>query len=171
MGPGEHHGHGRQPGGERGPGKPAGGERGHGKPAKPGKHGKHERHDGGRRGEDPRHAGAQTFRRGRALEFLQRLEVQRATLAGQLARPELQAIHQVIGGELKAVELLRNEFIQLFELHEGVPPVGAEEEEDEEEATGASAAEAARGAPLEPQGGAAAEEAPGESAPETPGGA
>ena len=153
MGPGEHHGHGRQ----------LGGERGHGKPGKPGKH---ERHDGGRRGEDPRHAGAQTFRRGRALEFLRRLEVQRATLVGQLARPELHAIHQVIGGELKAVELLRNEFIQLFELHEGVPPAGA----GTEEATGGPPAEPARGAPVEP-GSALAEEALGESAPERPGGA
>lgn len=164
MGPGEHHGHGREPGGGRGHGKPAGDQRGHGKPDK---HGKHERHDGGRGAEDPRHAGAQTFRRGRALEFLQRLEVQRATLSSQLARPELQAIHQVIAGELKAVELLRNEFVQLFELHEGVPSAGA----GTEEATGAPPAEPARGALLEPQGGAPAEEAPGASAPEPGAGA
>ena len=82
----------------------------------------HHRHDE-RRGH-PHHGphrhggGAQTFRRGRALDFLKRLEVKRATLAKQLEQTELQAIYAVISGELKAVELIRNEFIELFELHE-----------------------------------------------------
>jgi hypothetical protein len=49
---------------------------------------------------------------------LQRLDVKRATLVQQLAQPELQAIHQVVSGELKAVELIRNEFIELFDLYE-----------------------------------------------------
>ncbi|WP_067934487.1 hypothetical protein [Alicyclobacillus kakegawensis] len=73
------------------------------------RHGEHHGH---------KHHGAQTFRRGRALEFLQRLDVKRETLIQQLAQPELQAIHQVLSGELKAIELVRNEFIEFFDLRE-----------------------------------------------------
>jgi hypothetical protein len=75
-------------------------------------------HDHHHRGPHRHGDGAQTFRRGRALDFLKRLEVKRATLAKQLEQTELQAIYSVISGELKAVELIRNEFIELFELHE-----------------------------------------------------
>ena len=82
----------------------------------------HLRHDGmherSHRGPHRHGGGAQTFRRGRALDFLKRLDVKRATLAKQLEQTELQAIYSVISGELKAVELIRNEFIELFELHE-----------------------------------------------------
>lgn len=79
--------------------------------------GHHGRHGHGHR--DHQHPGAQTFRRGRVLDFLQQLNVKQATLVHQLQQTELQAIHPVLSGELKAVELIRNEFIALFELHEG----------------------------------------------------
>lgn len=59
-----------------------------------------------------------TFRRGRAIEFLDRLNVKRATLKQQLESPELQSINPILVGELKAVETIINEFIQLFEIHE-----------------------------------------------------
>ncbi len=64
------------------------------------------------------HRGAKTFRRRRALEFLERLYVKRATLKQQLQTPELQPIHPVLTGELKAIEMVMNEFIQLFDIHE-----------------------------------------------------
>ncbi|WP_174520856.1 hypothetical protein [Alicyclobacillus acidiphilus] len=85
-----------------------------------GEHGGRNRHMkcGDGRGGHPKHGGAQTFRRGRALEFLQRLDIKRATLSQQLAQRELASIHPVISGELKAIELVRNEFIELFELYE-----------------------------------------------------
>jgi hypothetical protein len=83
-------------------------------------HRKHGRHHDGHSGKGHKHSGAQTFRRGRALEFLQRLDVKRTTLLQQLEQPKLQAIHQVIGGELKAIEMVRNEFIDLFDLHENM---------------------------------------------------
>lgn len=102
---------------------PPGGPRGHGP------HGSH----GSRHGDE--HLGAQTFRLGRALDFLQRLDVHRATLKSQLEQAELKAIHSVLTGELKAIELVRNEFIDAFGLgspqrHRGghrrtiVPPPG-----------------------------------------------
>lgn len=63
--------------------------------------------------------GAKTFRRGRAMDFLERLQVKRTTLKQQLVTAEFQEINQVILGELKAIELVINEFIKHFELHEG----------------------------------------------------
>ncbi|MCH7323617.1 2-keto-3-deoxygluconate kinase [Solibacillus sp. MA9] len=75
----------------------------------------------GRRGEgecSPRYKGAQTFRRGRALEFYRQLETKRDTLKKQLAVPELQSIHPVIAGELKATEAIMNDFVALFQLNE-----------------------------------------------------
>jgi hypothetical protein len=80
----------------------------------------HEHHDAGEHG--PHHhghhqGGAQTFRRGRVLEFLQQLDIKRTTLLQQLQQPELQSLSQVLSGELKAVELIRNEFIEWFALH------------------------------------------------------
>lgn len=65
-----------------------------------------------------KHTGAQTFRRGRALDFLQRLNIKRDTLMKQLALPELKAILPVVSGELKAIETVRDEFVCLFELNE-----------------------------------------------------
>lgn len=74
-----------------------------------------------RRGEGeclPRRKGAQTFRRGRALEFYRQLETKRDTLKKQLEAPELQSIHPVIAGELKATEAIMNDFVGLFQLNE-----------------------------------------------------
>lgn len=68
---------------------------------------------GGRRGH---HAGAKTFRRGRAIEFLGRMHVRRESLKRQLETPELQSVNPVLVGELKAVEMVIDEFAQLFEI-------------------------------------------------------
>jgi len=64
------------------------------------------------------HNGAQTFRRGRALAFYEQLMVKRETLKQQLESPELQSIHPMIAGELKATEGIINEFKAAFELEE-----------------------------------------------------
>jgi len=64
---------------------------------------------------------AQTFRRGRALAFLEKLNVNRATLQRQLQTPELDSIKQVISGELKATEAIIEEFIHIFQIHEVTP--------------------------------------------------
>mgnify|MGYP001031220394 CR=1 FL=1 len=76
----------------------------------------HHRGGGHKRKDHPR--GAKTFRRGRALEFLSRMNVRRATLKQQLESPELQSINPILVGELKAVETIIDEFTQLFEIHE-----------------------------------------------------
>ncbi|GMK42697.1 hypothetical protein PCCS19_57570 [Paenibacillus sp. CCS19] len=79
------------------------------------------RHRGGRhkghRGKHHHHHGAQTFRRGRATQFLERLHVRRDTLRQQLDAPELAAIRQVVLGELKAIELVIEEYVRHFELN------------------------------------------------------
>lgn len=62
--------------------------------------------------------GAQTFRRGRAIAFLETLHVRRATLSRQLNEAEFEAIKPVISGELKAVDAIIQEFIHMFELRE-----------------------------------------------------
>lgn len=73
----------------------------------------------GRKGKsDGRAEGAQTFRRGRALHFLERLELKKETLAAQLEENSYESIHPVIAGELKAVDGIIREFVQVFELHE-----------------------------------------------------
>lgn len=61
--------------------------------------------------------GAKTFRRGRAIEFLNRLNVKQATLKKQLETPELQAASPIIAGELKAIEAIIDEFTDLFEIN------------------------------------------------------
>lgn len=78
---------------------------------------------GSRRGRDleqggERKKGAQTFRRGRALEFYRQLVIKCETLKGQLEAPELQSIHPIIAGELKATESIMNDFVALFQLDE-----------------------------------------------------
>ncbi len=75
----------------------------------------------GDRGCEGRHKGrhpdgAKTFRRGRALEFLNVLEVKRATLKQQVEAPEYQEIKPVLLGELKAVEMVIDEYTRHFEL-------------------------------------------------------
>ncbi|MCY0881725.1 MAG: hypothetical protein OWS74_06990 [Firmicutes bacterium] len=84
----------------------------------PNHHHSHRRHDAMGDGGLCSHQRAQTFRRGRVLEFLQRLDIKRNTLICQLKQPELQTIHPVLSGELKAIETVRNEFIALFNLCE-----------------------------------------------------
>ncbi|MDZ5605541.1 hypothetical protein U2I54_00045 [Bacillus pseudomycoides] len=62
--------------------------------------------------------GPKTFRRGRAIAFLEMMNLKRATIKQQLEAPEFQSIHQILVGELKAIDMVINEFIQLFEIHE-----------------------------------------------------
>ena len=81
-------------------------------------HMKGEKHRGGRHKGKHHHHGAQTFRRGRALEFLERLKIKSITLKQQLEAPEFQEIKPIILGELKAIELVIDEFTKHFELHE-----------------------------------------------------
>lgn len=81
-------------------------------------HEKGDKHKGHKRRGHHHHHGAQTFRRGRALDFLERLNVKRTTLKQQLDSPEYHEIKQVILGELKAIEMVIDEFTKQFELHE-----------------------------------------------------
>jgi hypothetical protein len=76
--------------------------------------GEHEK----RRGPDSYKRGAKTFRRGRAIAFLDMLNLKRKTLKQQLETPELQSINPILVGELKAIETVINEYVQLFELYE-----------------------------------------------------
>ncbi|UNK16072.1 hypothetical protein MNQ98_16160 [Paenibacillus sp. N3/727] len=78
-------------------------------------HHRGERHKG-RDGSQER--GAKTFRRGRAIAFLERMNLKRSTIKQQLDKPEFQSIHPILVGELKAIDMVINEFIQLFEIHE-----------------------------------------------------
>lgn len=80
-------------------------------------HRRGEHHKGREHGSHPR--GAKTFRRGRAIAFLEMLNLKRSTIKQQLDEPEFQPINQILIGELKAIDMVINEFIQLFELHEG----------------------------------------------------
>jgi hypothetical protein len=68
------------------------------------------------RGPDPQLQSAQTFRRGRAIAFLETLYVKRATLIRQLSQPEYDAIKPMLSGELKAIDAIIQEFIYAFEL-------------------------------------------------------
>ncbi|MBW4080635.1 hypothetical protein [Paenibacillus sp. S150] len=61
---------------------------------------------------------AQTFRRGRAVAFLDKLNINRSTLQRQLKDPEFESIRQVISGELKATEAIIEEFSHMFQIHE-----------------------------------------------------
>ena len=76
--------------------------------------------EGGHRSEtiDGMPQGAKTFRRKRAIQFLEHLETKRDTLKAQLETPELQAINTVVAGELKATQAIIDEFVQVFELFE-----------------------------------------------------
>ena len=62
--------------------------------------------------------GAKTFRRGRANAFLERLNLKRSTIMQQLDKPEFQSIQPILVGELKAIDMIINEFVQLFEIDE-----------------------------------------------------
>ncbi|WP_342572975.1 hypothetical protein MKY85_13900 [Paenibacillus sp. FSL R5-0749] len=77
-------------------------------------HGEHQ----GKRGH-----GAQTFRRGRILVFLEQMQNRRTTLARQLGQEEYEHIRPIISGELKAIDQVIDEYVHLFELqNEDVGP-------------------------------------------------
>lgn len=76
------------------------------------------RHGGRHRGRKDSSRGAKTFRRGRALAFLEGMQLKRSTLHQQLDKPEFEPIQQVLLGELKAIDMVIAEFTQLFEIHE-----------------------------------------------------
>ena len=97
---------------------------------------KHEGHHRGAHHKGHEHSeqrGPKTFRRGRALAFLEMMTLKRSTIKQQLEQPEFQEINQILLGELKAIDLLINEFTQLFEIHEDetaeIDPVNNEETE------------------------------------------
>lgn len=76
-------------------------------------------HRGRHGGKECSHSrGPKTFRRGRAVAFLEMLQLKRATIQQQLDEPVYESIKQVLVGELKAIDLVINEFIQVFEIHE-----------------------------------------------------
>ncbi|WP_088102001.1 hypothetical protein [Halalkalibacter urbisdiaboli] len=75
--------------------------------------------------------GAKTFRRGRAIAFLEMMNLKRSTLKKQLHTPELQSIHPILVGELKAIDMVINEFMQLFEIHESEAPETSDEKGSE----------------------------------------
>ncbi|GFN31684.1 hypothetical protein [Paenibacillus xylaniclasticus] len=77
--------------------------------------GGHHRH---REGEHHGGKGAQTYRRGRIVLFLDQMNNRRATLQRQLTQPEFESIKTILVGELKALEQVIEDYIQLFELHE-----------------------------------------------------
>ncbi|MFJ7734982.1 hypothetical protein ACIQ2D_01470 [Lysinibacillus sp. NPDC097287] len=78
----------------------------------------HHRGEGYKGKDGSKHRGAKTFRRGRAIAFLEMMNLKRATIKQQLDQPEFQSIHQLLVGELKAIDMVINEFTQLFEIHE-----------------------------------------------------
>jgi len=73
---------------------------------------------GYKRKEHSYHRGAKTFRRGRAIIFLEMMNINRSTSKQQLNKPEFQSINKIIIGELKALDMVINEFSQLFEIQE-----------------------------------------------------
>ncbi|MBK3493920.1 hypothetical protein JFL43_03410 [Viridibacillus sp. YIM B01967] len=79
-------------------------------------HHRGERYYRGKEGSHQR--GPKTFRRGRAIAFLERMNLKRSTIKQQLDKPEFQSIHPILVGELKAIDMVINEFIQLFEIQE-----------------------------------------------------
>lgn len=88
-----------------------------------GHRGHHSHHEGRHRGHhkeggEGKTEGAKTFRRKRAVKFLEHLETKQAVLKKQLATPELQTANPTIVGELKATQSIIEEFVQLFELYE-----------------------------------------------------
>ncbi|MGE7758447.1 hypothetical protein [Peribacillus sp. NPDC097895] len=76
------------------------------------------------------HRGPKTFRRGRAIAFLEMMNLKRSTIKEQLDKPEFQSINQILVGELKAIDMLINEFIQLFEIQESEAADKKSEEEE-----------------------------------------
>jgi len=99
-----------------------------------GHHGHMEHREGrghGHEDKKTRFHSAQTFRRGRAIAFLEKLNIRRSTLVQQLDQPEYESIKQVISGELKATDAIIQEFIHTFELIEALPENVDRSEEDD----------------------------------------
>jgi len=92
-------------------------------------------HRGGRhRGmEGAPQRGAKTFRRGKAISFLEMLHVKRDTIKQQLEQPEFQSIQQILVGELKAIDLVIQEFCQLFDIQENETNDSLQEEDNAHE--------------------------------------
>jgi len=107
------------------------GKRGHRDPSEHRGHGHFNKENRGEMS-DHQHKKAQTFRRGRAIAFLDKLNINRSTLQRQLNDPELEAIKQVISGELKATEAIIEEFIHMFQLHEILSEATPSEENNTE---------------------------------------
>ncbi|ADM36612.1 hypothetical protein ACT3UT_00265 [Bacillus spizizenii ATCC 6633 = JCM 2499] len=78
------------------------------------------------------HHGPKTFRRGRAIAFLEMMHLKRTTIKQQLEQPEFQSIQQMLIGELKAIDMVINEFSQLFEIHESEAKDVSKKAEDTE---------------------------------------
>ena len=87
-------------------------------------------HEGHHRGEH--HRGPKTFRRGRAIAFLEMMKIKRSTIKQQLEQPEFQSINQILIGELKAMDMVINEFVQIFEIREGEEVESRKEVEKDE---------------------------------------
>jgi hypothetical protein len=94
--------------------------------------------EGAERGERSKgaHSGPKTFRRGRAIAFLEMMNLKRETIRQQLEQPEFQSINQILVGELKMLDLMINEFTQLFEIHESEAVKPEYEPNDDDEAAG-----------------------------------
>lgn len=88
-------------------------------------------HYGGQRANRMHHRGPKTFRRGRAIAFLQMMQVKRSTIKQQLEEPEFESVRQILVGELKAIDMVINEFIQLFDIHESEASDRPLEKDDE----------------------------------------
>lgn len=75
--------------------------------------------------------GAQTFRRGRAVEFYKSLQIKEQTLIQQIEAKEFESIQAMIAGELKAVQAIKTEFKETFgiEDEELVAQLNTENEE------------------------------------------
>ncbi|WP_254848956.1 MULTISPECIES: 2-keto-3-deoxygluconate kinase [Paenibacillus] len=74
--------------------------------------------NGVKEGSEHPHKSAQTFRRARAIAFLDKLMINRSALQQQLKESEIETTKQVISGELKATEAIIDEFINMFQIHE-----------------------------------------------------
>lgn len=61
--------------------------------------------------------GSQSYRLRRIHIFLDILEAHRDTLKKQLSTPELQAVNPIVVGELKAIEMVIDQYINSFELN------------------------------------------------------
>ncbi|USK58086.1 hypothetical protein [Peribacillus asahii] len=58
------------------------------------------------------------FHRGRAITFLEMMNINRSTIKQQLNKSEFQSINKILIGELRALDMVINEFSKLFEIQE-----------------------------------------------------